>query len=134
MKEIWNKIKKAITNRKVWIPAVAVLVLFVVFYPHTNTTKVNSDFTGVYTVQKERYFLHNLAEFSVENVCTSGTVIKQTTTNYRLNGDIKSVEVTNCDGTYGVTKYNSNGTRKLIENTIFIGTSIQFSKIEYNKN
>lgn len=134
MKNVWNAVKKVLFHKIFLIVLGAIVLLYVVFFPHTTRIKVSSDFTGVYTVQEERYFLHNMVEFTVENVCTPGTVVKSTTTEYRLNGDMKALHTINCDGTYGIVEYNNNGTREYVENTTFIGNIIQTSVLEYNDN
>lgn len=133
-RDLWNSIKKLIFNKRFLIVLGAIILIYAVLFPHTTTTRVNSDFTGVYTTQKETYFLHSLSSFTVENVCTPTTVVKSTTTSYRLNGNIKAIETTNCNGTYANVYYNSNGSRDKTNGITFVGTSIQTNSQDFNSN
>lgn len=135
----WNapSIKDArtfVTSKTFLIIIGVLIVLFVVVFPHTKTTKVNAEFTGVFAVQKEHYVLHNLSEFETNYVCVTGQVVKSNTVNYKLNGDIKAIEVVNCDGTYTITKFNSNGTTMYFEALSFVAGDIQTTKMEYTKD
>lgn len=132
MKELWKNIKNVVTSKVFLLVVAFVVILYIIFFPHTNTTKVNAELTGVFVTQKERYFLHSRVEFDTEYVCIPGTIIKSQTINYQLDGDIKTTSTVNCDGTYEIIQYNENGTIKSNESINFVGANIRINNQEYN--
>lgn len=127
-----GRVTSIIKSKIFMIVVVIVIATYIGVFPHTKTTKVNAELTGVFIIQKERYLLHQRVSFETEFICMAGTTVQSQTIYYRLNGDIKSTNTNNCDGTYEEILYNSNGTRKYNESTMFVGVSITTTVLEYN--
>lgn len=127
-------VKSIVTSKTFYMVVIIIVALYVIFFPHTKTTRVNAELTGVFVTQKERYFLHSKVEFETNYVCVPTTVIKSQNISYRLNGDIKAVTVINCDGTSGVINYNSNGSISKSVTTSFVGGSIRVNTQDYTKD
>ncbi len=134
MSKIWEGIRNLMKTKMFLIIVAAVVVLYIVLFPHTKTTKVNAEISGIFITQQERYLLHTRVEFETSYACLQGTTVKSQTINYRLNGDIKSISISNCDGTYENTQYNKNGTIKSLDSIIFVGGDIRIDKQEYNEH
>lgn len=125
---------KNLLKSKLFIGAVvAVVVLFIVFLPHTKTTKVNSDLTGVYVVERDRYLLHRVVESSVTQVCTGVSPTKETITEFYFNGSIKAITTIACDGSVAVVEYYSDGATKATYNTTNMGNFFNTGEAKYNK-
>lgn len=125
--------KKIVTNKYLWIVVATIVVLAIIFFPHTNKTKVNGELTGVYTTVEERYFLHSMVELKTTNVCTAGVTDRVVEISYKLNGDIKEISTEYCDGSAETTIYYDG--RYIIEEhqLNFLGNDIQTIVSEYNK-
>lgn len=133
MNEKWVKVKEVMKSKLFVIIVSVVVVLFIVVFPHTKTTTVHGELSGIFVTQKERYLLHTRVSFESEFVCAATTTVKSQTIKYGLNGDIKSTNTTNCDGTYFNIDYNTNGTMKAVESISFAAGNISTSKQIYNK-
>lgn len=127
-----KSIKSLVTSKVALIVVAVIVALFIITFPHTKTSKVNAELTGVFAVQKERYVLHRRTSFTTEFTCVPTAVVKSQSIHYKLNGDIKSISTENCDGSSGFTKYNSNGTIKSTETTAFVGGNLSVTVTENN--
>lgn len=124
--------KKILTNRILWIVVASIVVLAVVFYPHTKRTKVNGELTGFFVTVEERYLLHNRVELTKTTVCIDSVVERVRETNYRLNGDIKRTFVEYCDGSTSETTYSDNRYIQSIDEVSFSGYTLTSRTRTYN--
>lgn len=132
MSEGLSKVKSIFTKRVVIVLA-TVLALFIIFYPHTERTKVNAELTGVFVVQKERYILHQRVELETNFICISGQTVKSTSVHYSLLGPITKTVTENCNGTSSQASYNSDGTLQYQKTTTFVNNLISTTIGEYTK-
>jgi hypothetical protein len=132
MNGTWEGIIKVLVSKVFIIFVVFGVMLFVTLFPHTKTTKVHSDLTGVSVIQKEQYFFHTRVGFETIYLCMSDVGTKSQSIAYRLNGDIKSKEISYCDGTNESTRYNFNGTKRSYELVSFVAGNIQMYSEQYN--
>lgn len=125
--------KKILTNRILWIVIASIVVLLVIFYPHTKRTKVNGELTGYFVTIEERYLLHNIVELKKTNVCVDTADERVRQTDYKLNGDIKRIFIEYCDGSTSETRYSDNRYITSIEEFNLNGTSLTSSNRIFNE-
>ena len=133
MNEKWEGIKRVVKTKVFIILVVFVVMSFVVLFPHTKTTKINSELTGVFVTQKENYLFHTRVGFQTEYLCMSDAGTKSFAITYGLNGDIKSKSTSYCDGTSEAVTYNMNGTKRSLESVSFVGDNIRYYAEQFDK-
>jgi len=126
------QMKKILTSRVLWIVVASIVLLAVIFYPHTKRTKVNGELTGFFVTIEERYILHNKVELTKTTVCVDTVTERVRQTDYKLNGDIKRIFIEFCDGSTSETKYSDNRYIQSIDEVSFSGYTLSSRTRTYN--
>lgn len=124
--------KKILASKILWIVVASIVVLLVVFFPHTKRTKVSGELTGYFVTVEERYLLHNRVELNTTNVCVDTITVRVHQIDYKLNGDIKRIFYEYCDGSTKETEYADNRYIKSIEEVSFSGSALNTRTMRYN--